>query len=122
MPDLIDVNKLVQDIKDAVSGVINEDVTTLSGFQERQVKDMAKRAAQIAEFTIKGEIDEEQRKFFLEDLARDAKTFAKVVVAMVAITIEKVWNAVVEIIWGAINGAVDTAIGSLPLPKFPVGG
>ena len=97
MPDLIDINKLIGDIKDTVSGVIKTDVATLSAFDERQVKGMAKRAALIAELTIKGEIDDEQRKFFLEDLARDAKTFAKTIAALVAITIEKIWNAVCDV-------------------------
>jgi hypothetical protein len=33
------------------------------------------------------------------------------------VTIEKIWNAVVKIVWGAINTAMG-ALGPLPLPQF----
>lgn len=119
MPDILDVNALIGDIQSGVTDIIREDVTALSGFEARQIEKLAKRAALIAEMTLARQIDEEQRAFFLDDLARDAKTFAKTVAALVAITIEKIWNTVVEKIWGAINGVIETAVGALPLPTFP---
>ena len=119
MPEIIDVDGLIGDIKTAVTDIIHQDVTALSGFQSRQLEKLAMRASLIAEMTVANQIDADLRAFFLDDLARDAKTFAKTVAALVAVTIEKIWNAVVEKIWGAINGAIQTAVGALPLPTFP---
>lgn len=122
MPDILDVNALIGDIQSGVTDIIREDVTALSGFEARQIEKLAKRAALIAEMTLARQIDEEQRAFFLDDLARDAKTFAKTVAALVAITIENIWNTVVEKIWGAINGVIETAVGAIPFPTFPEDG
>ncbi|WP_444995225.1 hypothetical protein [Aliikangiella sp. IMCC44359] len=101
----IDVNQLIQDIKQAASGVINQDITVLQGFSERQVKALAKQSELIAKGIITGDIDEDLREFFLNSLEEMARNFAKTLQGLVVVTIEKVWNAVVSVLWGAINTA-----------------
>lgn len=108
-----DVDQLAADIKDAVSGVLQTDVTTLRGFSERQVKAMAKQAAWIAEATILGELSDELRDHFLDTLEDMARNFAHTLRGLVLITVEKVWNAVVATLWRAIGQAARIVI---PLP------
>ncbi len=118
--DAIDVDALIKDLLGALSGAINDDIKNHVEFAERQAKALAKQAAWITEGTIKGELDEEDRDWFLNDLATLAANFARTVAALTILTIEKAWNAIVGAVWSAINGAVDSALGfALPIPKVP---
>jgi hypothetical protein len=108
-----DVGELVESLKAVASDVIRQDVTTIRGFSERQLQAMAKQAAWIAESTAKGEIDAELRDFFLDNLEQMAKNFAGTLRGLLAVTIEKVWNAIVTTLWKAIETAAGVA---LPLP------
>ena len=105
----IDVNQLIEDIKNAASQVINQDVTILRGFSERQVKALAKQSELIASGIISGDIDEDLRDFFLDSLEDMALNFAKTLRGLLMVTIEKIWNAIVGVIWNAIESA--TGIG-----------
>jgi hypothetical protein len=108
----IDVNQLVTDIKAAATQVIDQDVTELRGFSDRQVKALALQAELIAKGVISGDIDEDLRDFFLDSLEDMALNFAKTLRGLLMVTIEKVWNAVVGVLWGAIQSA--TGIGLAP--------
>ena len=101
----IDVDQLVEDIKTVASQIINQDVTALRGFSERQVKALALQADLIAAGVISGDIDEDLRDFFLDSLEDMAMNFAKTLRGLLMVTIEKVWNAVVGVLWGAIENA-----------------
>lgn len=101
----IDINQLMADMKEAASKVINQDVTVLRGFSERQLKALAKQAELIAKGVVTGDIDEDLRDFFLDSLENMALNFAKTLRGLLMVTIEKVWNALVGILWGAISTA-----------------
>ena len=109
----IDVARLIEDITDAVSQVLNEDVATHKGFSERQVKAIAQQAAFVEAGILRGEITDETREFFLDSLADMVVNFAKTLWGLLMVTIEKVWNAIVGVIWKAI----ETATG-ITLPKL----
>lgn len=111
----IDINQLVADIKDAASQVINKDVTTLRGFSERQVKAIAQQAAFVEAGILNGGITDETRDFFLDSLEDMALNFVKTLRGLLMVTIEKVWNAVVGVIWKAIETATGVA---LPVPDI----
>ena len=111
----IDINQLVADIKDAASQVINKDVTTLRGFSERQVKAIAQQAAFVEAGILNGGITDETRDFFLDSLEDMALNFVKTLRGLLMVTIEKVWNAVVGVIWKAIETATGVA---LPVPAI----
>ncbi len=108
----IDTAALVNDIKTAASNVINQDVAVLRGFSERQVEALAKQADLIAEGVLSGDIDEGLRDFFLDSLEDMALNFAKTLRGLLMVTIEKVWNAVVGVLWKSIESA--TGIGLTP--------
>jgi hypothetical protein len=101
----IDVNQLMEDMKNAASQVINQDVAVLRGFSERQLKALAKQAELIAKGVVSGDIDDDLRDFFLDSLEDMALNFAKTLRGLLMVTIEKVWNAVVGVLWGAISAA-----------------
>ena len=111
----IDIDQLLNDITDAASDVLKNDVTQIRGFSERQVKALAQQAALVESGILSGQITEETRDFFLDSLEDMALNFAKTLRGLVAITVEKVWNAVVGVIWKAI--AAGTGI-ALPLPAL----
>lgn len=111
----IDVTQLIEDIKDAASQVINKDVTTLRGFSERQVKAIAQQAAFVEAGILSGGITDETRDFFLDSLEDMALNFVKTLRGLLMVTIEKVWNAIVGVIWKAIETATGIA---LPIPDI----
>lgn len=106
-------------ILSSLTKIIGEDVKDHVEFAEEQTKLMAKQAALIAQASISGDIDAEDRDFFTESLRKSAENFARTLAALTILTIEKAWNALVSILWGAINKAVESA--GVPF-SFPVPG
>lgn len=111
----IDVAQLIEDIKKAASQVLNKDVTTLRGFSERQLKAIAQQAAFVEAGILSGEITDETRDFFLDSLEDMALNFVKTLRGLMIVTIEKVWNAIVGVIWKSIETATGIA---LPQPDI----
>ena len=106
----IDISKLMEDIKSAATEVLDKDVTTLRGFSERQIKAMAQQSALLAKGIAAGEITEETREFFLDSLEDMALNFAKTLRGLLMVTIEKVWNAVVGVLWKSIEAVTGIAL------------
>lgn len=114
---VIDVDQLVTDIKDAATQIVKKDITTVKGFSERQVKALGQQAALVAEGIAKGQITEETREFFLDSLETMAQNFIHTLQGLFLLTVERIWNAVVDVIWGTINKAISAATGiTLPVP------
>jgi len=109
----IDLDQLVNDMKAAATSVLNKDVTVMRGFSERQIKAIAQQTQLVASGIASKQITEETREFFLDSLEDMALNFAKTLRGLLMVTIEKVWNAVVGVIWKAIEGATGMA---LPTP------
>lgn len=105
MTQLIDIATLVKDMKDAATQILKKDVTTYRGFSERQIKAIAQQAELVAKGIKSGDITEETQEFFLDGLEDMALNFAKTLRGLLMVTIEKVWNAIVGVIWKAIEGA-----------------
>lgn len=101
----IDVSALINDMKNAASEVLSKDVTTLRGFSERQLKAIAQQAELVSKGIATGQITEETREFFLDSLEDMVFNFAKTLRGLLMVTIEKVWNAVVCVLWKAIETA-----------------
>jgi hypothetical protein len=106
----IDIGQLVKDITDAATGVIGKDVTQLGGFSQRQVEAIADQANLVSEGIISGEITNETRDFFQDGIKDMSRNFVNTLVGMTAVTVEKTWNAVVEVIWKAISTATGVTL------------
>ena len=109
----IDLDQLVSDMKTAASGILNADVSTFRGFSERQLKAIAQQAALVATGIATKQITDETEQFFLDSLEDMALSFAKTLRGLLMVTIEKVWNAVVGVLWNAISKAANVV---LPVP------
>ncbi|WP_444921648.1 hypothetical protein ACJJID_04370 [Microbulbifer sp. CnH-101-G] len=107
---LLDVTQLISDIKDAASTVIEHDVTEIRGFSDRQLSALALQAKMIAKAIAEGEIDDDLRDYFLDSIEDMALNFAKTLRGLLAITIEKVWNAVVRVIWNALEACTGISL------------
>lgn len=109
----IDLEKLVIDMKAAASGTLKSDVAALRGFSERQLKAIAQQAGLVATGIATKQITEETVQFFLDSLEDMALSFVKTLRGLLMVTVEKVWNAIVGVLWNAISKAANVA---LPIP------
>jgi len=105
-----DANQLIQDMKNVATGILEEDVTTINGFSERQLKAIAKQAEMVAKGIANGEITEETREFFLQGIEDMTHNFANALKGIMVVTVEKVWNAMVGVIWKAIEAATGLSL------------
>jgi hypothetical protein len=101
----INIEVLIEDIKNTATQVLNEDVTKLQGFAERQVEAIAQQAELVARGIASGGITEETRDYFLKSLEEMTLNFVKTLQGLLAATVEKVWNAIVGVVWRAIEAA-----------------
>jgi hypothetical protein len=109
----LDIDQLVQDIKNTVSEIINKDVTTVRGFSNRQLTGIANQTALVATGIASGEFTGELRDFFLDQLVELARNFANTLVGLLLATIERIWNAIVNVVYSAISKFT-----GVPLPSF----
>jgi hypothetical protein len=109
----IEIDQLLINMKDAASAVLNKDVTELRGFSERQLKAIAQQAALVEAGILSGQITDETRDFFLDSIEDMVLNFAKTLRGLMTITVEKVWNAIVVVLWKAIETGTGIV---LPIP------
>lgn len=114
----IDVEQLLTDVKAATAKIIKNDISVVRGFSDRQLKAIAQYAALIAGGIETGQITEETREHFLDNLEKMTQNFLETLQGLLWVTIEKLWNAVIGVLWQAINSAISAATGLvLPVPK-----
>ena len=119
MASVFDPALLASDLTAAIQQQAKSGWGLISTFVTNQSRLMAHQAKLIAESSISGDLrdDAALRKMFTDALADSVLFMAKDVAALTILTVEKVWNAVVGVLWGAINGALKTAgLGFLALP------
>src|SRR2546423_1673163 len=109
----LDTNQLKDEIKNVISGILNKDITTVRGFSNRQLEGIANQTSLIASGIASGEITPATRDFFLDQLIELAHNFVNTLVGLIISTIEKLWNAVVSVLWSAISKAT-----GVQLPAF----
>lgn len=100
---------------DAIRKQAKQGWNKISGLVTPQTKMMAQQAAWIAESSLIGALkdDPELQSMFSDQLADSVRGLAKDVAALTILTVEKVWNAAVKILWGAINKVLSSATGGL---------
>ncbi|WKD51464.1 hypothetical protein [Microbulbifer spongiae] len=106
----LDVNQLISNIKDTASTIIAHDITEIRGFSERQLSALALQAQLITKAILNREINEDLRDYFLDSLEDMALNFAKTLRGLLAVTIEKVWNAIVGVLWSAIEACTGISL------------
>ena len=100
------VTNIINEIKDIASGILEKDISTVRGFSERQVEAIAKQTVIIQEGIANGDIDEDLREFFLDGLEAMALSFVNTLKGILMVTLEKLWNALVNFLYKAVGVVV----------------
>ncbi|MBK5213687.1 MAG: hypothetical protein JJE55_08525 [Flavobacteriaceae bacterium] len=101
-----DVTTIITGIKDIASGILEKDISAVRGFSERQVEAIAKQTVLIQKGVAGGDIDEELREFFLDGLEAMAHNFVNTLKGILMVTLEKLWNALVNFLYKAVGVVV----------------
>lgn len=118
----MDHQQILGDIVTALKGELGSGYSQISGFVQSQGRLLAKQAEDIAKSRIDGTLahDDELFEFFLENLKTNTENMAKAIVMMTILTIEKAWNAVAGVLWGAIRSILGGAgVPGAMLPETP---
>ncbi|WP_410004299.1 hypothetical protein [Aequorivita nionensis] len=98
-----DVTTIITDIKNIASDILEKDVSVVRGFSERQVEAIAKQTVLIQKGVESGDIDEDLREFFLDGLEAMALNFVNTLKGILMVTLEKLWNALVNFLYKAVG-------------------
>jgi hypothetical protein len=109
----IDIEHLIREMKDAATQILTKDVTALKGFSERQIKNIAQQAAFIEQGISSGEITAATKDFFLDNLKDMVRNFIRTLQGLAIVTIEKLWNAIIGVIWKAIGTATNITLSEI---------
>ncbi len=101
-----DVATIVKGIKDIASNILEKDISAVRGFSERQVEAIAKQTVIIQEGIANGDIDEDLRECFLDGLEAMALNFVNTLKGILMVTLEKLWNALVNFLYKAVGVVV----------------
>lgn len=119
MANKIDVNATANALIKAVRSEAQNGWTLIENLVTSQSRMMAQQAAWIAQSSMKGDLKDDAvlRQLFLDQLADSVRQLGRDVAALTILTVEKVWNAAVNVLWGAVNQVLSTAgLGALALP------
>lgn len=107
----MDHTRILGDTVAALKGELGDGYSQISNFVEKQGRLLAKQAEDIARSRIDGSLadDDELFEFFLENLKTNTENMAKAIVMLTILTIEKAWNAVAGVLWGAIRSILGGA-------------
>jgi len=98
--------QLIIEITEVASNVLEKDIATVRGFSERQVEAIAKQTVIIQKGIENGDIDEDLKQFFMDGLEAMVTNFVNTLKGILSVTIEKVWNAIVDILRSTIGSVV----------------
>ena len=99
----INIEELMQNIRNEASDILKKDVVAVRGFSDRQLIGIASQSSLIASGILTGEITPATQDFFLGQLVELAHNFVNTLIGLTVATIERLWNAVVAILWQAIS-------------------
>jgi hypothetical protein len=107
----MDNQQILNNMVSALKGELGGGYSSIKSFVESQGKLLAKQAESIAKSRLSGSLknDDEMYEFFLDNLKNNTENMAKSIVMMSALTIEKAWNAVAGVLWGAIRTTLSGA-------------
>ncbi|MEM8695556.1 MAG: hypothetical protein AAGE05_05990 [Pseudomonadota bacterium] len=107
----MEISEIVSDLLGNLEEQLGDDIGTIRTFASSQGKKLAAQAKLIAEQRVAGVLrdDDELFEHFVQSLKDAAENFARSVVMLTVLTIEKAWNAIVNAIWGALNGILQGA-------------
>jgi hypothetical protein len=96
--------------------MVGKDVTTFSAMARDAARSIETAGILFAQMEAEGDFkdDPDRRQRMLTEMQDLATNYVNTVRAMAVIEVEKLWNAVVKVLWDAIGTATGIA---LPIPK-----
>lgn len=121
-----DVDALVRELGASFVAELGDGWSRISTLVESQGKKLAVQAEMLtaSRITPGGQLNGDDALFnwFVEELRQATLSLARTVVSLTVLTLEKAWNALVGVLWGAINKALTGAgLVALPIPGVPAG-
>ena len=107
----MDASTILADLQAALKGELGAGYSTISSFIARQGRLLAEQAVLIAEQRTNGSLRDNDALFehFLDGLKTNTINLAHHVAELTALTIEKTWNAVANVLWGGIRTIMSAA-------------
>ncbi len=99
----MDLNALTQELEQTITTTVAEDANTLKGFSQSQLRTFAEQAEYLAKGIVKGEFDEAMQQAAKDHLSRSVQNFVHTLVSLTLVTMEKLYNALVKVLWQAIG-------------------
>ena len=118
----MDADTILADLRAALEGELGQGYSTISTFMERQGRLLAEQAAFIAEQRATGALRDNDRLYehFLEGLRTNTVNLTHHVAMLTALTIEKAWTAVANVLWGALRTIMSASgVPATLLPATP---
>lgn len=115
----MDTDAILNEILAALKGELGGGFSKIKKFATRQGEMMARQAALIARGRLDGDFVEGDPfyQFLLKNLKDLAANTARAIAMQTLLTIEKAWNAIANVVWGALRGVLTAA--GLPAPLIP---
>lgn len=103
----LDVDELVNGILNAATEAVDDGISKLSAFSKDYARDIAEYSAVIAKGAKPGGwIDDDDLPIWIKSLKKMVREFARMVAALIAITVENVINAVLRVIKSAVEDII----------------
>lgn len=107
MPELNDIidelKKGANDIIKSATEIGKDSIDDIQGFSQRQLKGLAEHSVLIGKGLANKQLSKQDAKDEFDRLKNLTKNFVNTLVGLLAVTIEKIWNAMVKILSGVIN-------------------
>jgi len=117
----LDLDDLADDIYSKFNQSLETDWQTRSTVQRAQGKRLARQAALLSQLKLCGELQEDDQIFdtLVEQFEDATRNFSQAVANLTILTLQNAWKAIVNALWGAINGLLSNAgLGVLSIPQF----
>lgn len=101
-----EISSILTEIKSVTSEILNKDLSKVRGFSKRQLKAIANQTLLIKEGVLSGEIKGDLQKFFEDSLKDMVTNFVNTLKGITAVILEKVWNAIIGVLWKVIGFVV----------------
>ncbi|WP_246793922.1 hypothetical protein [Burkholderia perseverans] len=108
------------DILSALSQALGDGFAKMKDQCATEADYLGSQSMMIANGVSNGTISQSRRDWLLKNLQDDAENFCRVLCMQTLLTIEAAWNAVVKIVWNAINSVLGASgLGALAIPTAP---
>ncbi len=104
------VLELLEQIKDVSKHILNKDIASIRGFSQRQLKAISQQTILVQKGVSSGAIDEDLMEYFFDGIEAMTRNFVNTLKGLLVVTVEKLWNAISDLLWDTITSAINLAL------------